>query len=180
MSRKILAAALLGCMAAGAAEAAVVDAQHDLTYVFDLSGDGDVEFNLSSWHCVVTCPGNDSLMLDSGGTFKVNYGTTIGGSELGSRQFKNGLTKGLNTLGGAFVTSPVLSVAAAIDTLYATIVHVDDDFAVDHFRLAIGAFGDGNDRVGVLYMPEVPLPASMPLLLAGLAAVAALARRRAA
>ena len=64
-----------------------------------------------------------------------------------------------------------------ISSIYLTFVYVDDQFDVSSLRLSInGELITG--AVSELAVGEVPLPAALPLFIAGLAGMGAAARRK--
>lgn len=170
----IASAAVATVVGAGAATAGTVSPGSDVVFEFDLSAIGAIRFTSSGYSCSAgfpECDGQDGL-FDDRATFRVLYGTSIGASDIATREFVNRFGRDIGNAAGAFVTAPSFDVAASVDTLYATITYVDDIFGVTSFQLN---FTEGVEDSG---LAPVPLPASLPLLLIAFGGLALVRRRQ--
>lgn len=166
-------------VAGSTAQAVPVTQTSSATFAFDFSSIG--EFNASSFtwcgYDPILCSGggdsSEDQRLSGGASFQLNFGTTIGGADLGSRIFTNPSPSSADNF--ASILSPNVLLDASLDTVYVTLVFIDDIFGAEALRLVAG-----EQRVMGQLLPtsEVPLPAALPLFLAGAAGLSLTARKR--
>jgi|GEM_PF-4202961 len=158
--------------AALSAQAAIVGPSTSVTASFDVSGVTPGQITAWGYRCSTTCAG-DTNLFDSGAQVLANFGTSAGADDIGSVLFTQPFgfdISNFNTPNG----TPIA--VGSISTLFLTFIYVDDTFGVDSLRIT---FGDQNFSVNAVQLDgTVPLPAALPLFLAGLAGVRVASRRR--
>ncbi len=163
----LCAALAASLMAAGAASAAVlVSPGQSAVAAFNVSGLTPGTITSYGYGCSQpTCDGNqtgDPDNLASGASIQVSFGSTAGASDIASLVFANPFGFDITN----FSTSVNIPVGA-LSTIYLTFSFIDDVFAVDTLFLRLS----GGNNMGVTASPlaPIPLPAALPLFLAGLA-----------
>ncbi len=176
----ILAAAC-GLLLAAPATAATVTATQSVGFAFDLSGEGALDFRSFRYTCGLTvgavCVGD--AQLAAGARFAVDFGTTPGGADLRTLTVANIFSIPIDDFAGGF--NPFLAVDAALDALFVTVRHVDDDFDVDGFALfpdtTPARILNGAD-LALIPVAAVPLPAPIASIAIGVLALGWAARRK--
>lgn len=171
----MLAALLLGAGSLlSPARAATVDADTAVSFAFDLSAHGDIVFSGFGYGCN-GCDGQARLLPDA--RMRLDFGTTVGGNDLGSRSFANPFDFAINNVGSGL--TPDVSVSGALDILYVTFGYVDDVFDITSTHL--NSQGSGmlvGSYAGDIQISAVPLPAGMVLMAGALGSLALLRRRK--
>lgn len=175
--RTVALALLASFMTAASAEAALVTSTQSVTFAFDTSGLG-AAFTIinGGYNCTASCPAGqaDPAALDTTGTIQFDFGTTAGAADIATVLFPNPFGFPITNASGGIFGAAGVPVAGPLSTLFITMVFVNDDYGVD--TLAIGT-GEVNLN-GVLLNGVIPLPAALPLFLAGLAGLGLTGRRR--
>ncbi|WP_425408507.1 VPLPA-CTERM sorting domain-containing protein [Hyphococcus sp.] len=181
MNIKVLLSGFVALLAATAgANAATVSATTSVTAEVDVSAVTPGNLRRYGYSCGATCSGSSSGNpdnLDAGASFLINFGTSAGADDLGSLVFTNPFMDDINNFASA-AGLPVDGLAlGSLSTLFMTFVFIDDEFAVGDMYIFID---DNilNGTISELSVSDVPLPAALPLFLAGLAGVGAVARRK--
>lgn len=177
MRFRTLALALLASfMTAASAEAALVTSTQSVTFAFDTSGLG-AAFTITNggYNCTASCPAGqaDPAALATTGTIQFDFGTTAGAADIATVLFANPFGFPITNAGGGIFGGGV-PVAGPLSTLFITMVFVNDDYGVDTLTIGTG----GVNINGVLLNGVIPLPAALPLFLAGLAGLGLTGRRR--
>ncbi|MEY8830557.1 VPLPA-CTERM sorting domain-containing protein [Sedimentitalea sp. XS_ASV28] len=157
------------------ASAATVDASNDVTFQFDLSGVGDASFSSFGYNCN-GCSGEG--LFESGASVQIDFGTTLGASDIGSRTFTNPFNFAISNVGSGL--SPQIEVAGSVETLFMTFRFVDDAF--DIFNASISGGGIGTLNGGLVENPvpsPVPLPAGFLLMASAIGGLAFVKRKQA-
>lgn len=158
--------------------AATVGPSSNVVFEFDLSGEGELNINQTNYSCDAC--GNTTLTLAVGATMRVKYGTSAGSADIATREFVNISPMELSGGVGLFSDPPFL-ISADVDTLFATFEYVDDIYGVDQFIITETDLDVRFDRDRIRLegsLSTIPVPASLPLLLAGIGGLALIGRRR--
>ena len=156
---------------ANTVSAVVIDASNSATFGFDLSAIGSDTATGFSYGCnnvVDDCiDSTGSGRLLSGSSFNLLFGTTIGGSELGTRAFTNPFGFAINNVGSGLI--PSLLVSGVVTTLYMTFAYDNDEFAVEQANLSFSGAGSISGSFVALLPPvSAPEPTTIALLGLGL------------
>ena len=176
MGYRAVALALLASFAMAApAGAVLVTSTNSATFAFDTSGLG-AAFTITNggYDCTASCPAGNNVpapeALDTGATIQFDFGTTAGAADLGTILFTNPFGIPITNAAGGIFGAGGLAVTGPLATLFITMVFFDDDYGVDTLQIGTGLA----NLNGVL----IPLPAALPLFLAGLAGLGLAGRRR--
>ncbi len=157
------------------ASAATVDASNDVSFQFDLSGVGDASFYSFAYNCN-GCSGED--LFASGASFQLDFGTTLGGSDIGSRTFTNPFNFAISNVSSGM--SPQIEVAGSVETLFMTFRYVDDEFEIVNGSITGGVTGTLNGSLVENTVPSpVPLPAGFLLMASAIGGLAFVKRKQA-
>lgn len=168
----IVAAVALTVVSFGAQASTIVDASNSAFFEVDTSGVGDFAINGFRYACFGACRDDASPeRLASGASIKLDFGSTLGANDLGTATFTSPF--GFDIFGVSSGLAPSVNVGASLTEIFATVIFVDDAFAIDTFSIL---FGFGEPIAGVMVTPPsaVPLPAALPLFLTVLAGMAGL------
>lgn len=160
-----------------AAEAATITPFEMAFFSFDTSGLGAFDITGSAFSCIynTVCFEQDGLIAPNA-RVQVSFGTTLGGAELGTREYTNSFPTPINNAAGNVFNSPNIKVPDQTETLFASFSYVDDVYSITDFRV----FADGVSLTGASVSgPELavmPLSASGWMLLLGLGAFGVLGR----
>ena len=146
------------------ANAAVVTADNSVTFKFDVSQIGQVNVDYISWY------GGDTP-LPAGATLQANFGSGIGGNDLGVYSWTNPTSNDVN---GRVGNMPAINIPASLTEFFVTLVYVDGNYGASSLHLS---YIDG-DAEPTIDGTIVPLPAAMPLFAAGFAFFGMLRRQR--
>ena len=163
------------------ANAALVSPTTSAYASFDVSGLTPGEITGFATACIPSCPlpeGDNSVYaIPAFGNFLVNFGTSAGSDDIGSRIFYNPFPMSVagiqTTTSGSFVSIP-----DGISTIFATIIFVDSVFKSDEMKLFIDGQLVATSMTQEISASEVPLPAALYLFLAGIAGVGAATRHK--
>lgn len=154
------------------AKAATITPFEMAFFTFDTSGVGALQITGSAFACIFgdQCFQEDGL-LAPGAQLQVDYGTTHGGAQLGSRYFTNNFPTPINNAAGKVATDPPIFIPAETDEVFATFRYVNDVYSVEEFRI----FSADVELTGEVVPPDpiaaMPLAASGWMLLLGLCAI---------
>lgn len=177
MLKSLIAGAAASFVLISGAYAATVSVNTSVVGEFDVTGIAAGTVSGYGYECGATCSGGngsgDPDNLAASASILVNLGTSAGADDLGSRTFANTFGTDITDFG----TGLGIAFPGSLNTIYLTFVYVDDQFDVSSLRLSInGELITG--AVSELAVGEVPLPAALPLFIAGLAGMGAAARRK--
>lgn len=155
------------------ASAATVDARNAVAFEFDFSTTGTTSFDRFGYNCG-SCSG-EGLFL-SGATMQLDFGTTLGAADLGSRTFTNPFNFAISNVSSGL--TPQVAVPDAIDTLFLTFRFVDDVFDISSANIFGQSTGAMNGTFAGNVPPSpVPLPAGIFLMASALGGLAFMKRR---
>ncbi|MDJ0992298.1 MAG: hypothetical protein QNI90_01875 [Dinoroseobacter sp.] len=159
-------------------EAATVNPFEMAFFSFDTSGLNALQLTGSAFACIFSsqCFEADGT-LAPGSQLRVDYGTTQGGTELGSRFFTNSFSTPINNAAGNVATSPTVFVPAETETLYATFGFVDDAYMVEEFTVFTTGGALGGSALPSEQTTSVPLSATGWMLLLGVSTLGVLGHR---
>lgn len=159
-----------------AAQAATVDAVNSASFHFDVSGLGETTFSSFGYTCSVVCDdANDEGRLLSGASFTLDFGTTLGGSDIGTSSFTNPFSFAISNVSSGL--NPNQLVPASVDDLFVTFNFVDDAFEVTSASIS-GANGNLQGTfAGAVPVAPVPLPAAAFLMIGALGGMRFASRR---
>ncbi|WP_424984663.1 VPLPA-CTERM sorting domain-containing protein [Microbulbifer sp. S227A] len=156
------------------ASAATVDAANAVSFEFDFSSMGDTSFYRFGYNCG-GCDGEGRF--ESGATMQLDFGTTLGASDIGSRTFTNPFNFAINNVSSGL--TPEIAVSGSVDTLYMTFRFVDDVFDVT----AASIYGQETGHMagsfaGTVAPSPVPLPAGFLLMASAIGGLAFVRRKQ--
>lgn len=176
--RAFAIAIAVSIVSAVSAQAAMVTAATPVTFVFDTSGLGS-SFDITSgnFQCTASCPAGNNVdapeALAIGASLGFDFGTSAGGDDIATREYKNNFGFAITNVSGGIFGSDI-TVSGPLSLLYVTLFFVDDEYGVDSLSL----YNDQDALIGQLVTSEVPLPAALPFFLAGLAGLGLGGRKR--
>ena len=170
-----LAAAIFVFVASlvSSASAATVDARNAVAFEFDFSTTDSTSFNRFGYNCG-SCSG-EGLFL-SGATMQLDFGTTLGGSEIGTRTFTNPFNFAISNVSSGL--TPEVAVPGSVNTLFMTFRYVDDAFEISSANIYGQSTGVMTGTlVGTVPPAPVPRPAGIFLMVSALGGFAFMKRK---
>ncbi|MDU9002575.1 VPLPA-CTERM sorting domain-containing protein [Sedimentitalea todarodis] len=155
------------------ASAATVDARNVVAFEFDFSTTGVTSFDRFGYNCG-RC-GGEGLFL-SGATMQLDFGTTLGAADIGSRTFSNPFNFAISNVSSGL--TPEVAVPGAVDRLFLTFRFVDDVFDISSATIYGQSIGVMNGTLIENVPPSpVPLPAGIFLMASALGGLAFMKRK---
>lgn len=177
--KHVFACIVAAAFASANAQAALVSPATSVTAAFDVTGLTPGDITHYGYQCTSICGPNgsgDPENFSPGAMVEVLFGATAGGGEFGSliatQPVAFDIAGFTHTLGSGSIN------VGAVSTIFITFVYVDDVFGVTRLLLRIGDEEFLYSDAFEISPSEVPLPAALPLFLAGLAGLGFLNRTR--
>lgn len=180
MFRVVLFSLLAHCLLLGPSNAALITPATSATFQVDTSG-VSAPFTITggAWNCYVTCSavGNGTAQFADDASARFNFGTSISGSDLGSLVATNPFDLDISDFSGAIFGANQLTITSPLNTLYVTVVFIDDSFAIDWLQIFVGS-STFLQATPAIPPSEIPLPSALPLFLLGGIAISQVSLRR--
>lgn len=155
------------------ASAATVDARNAVAFEFDFSTMGDTRFDRFGYNCG-SCSGEGLLLSDA--TMQLDFGTSLGASDIGSRTFTNPFNFAISNVSSGL--TPEVAVDGSVDTLFLTFRFVDDVFDISSASIYGQSTGTLTGTfAGTVTPAPVPLPAGIFLMVGALGGLAFMRRK---